>query len=63
MGQADKLIRLAIAAIIVGLYFMSIISGTVAIILGAVAAIAIVTSFINFCPLYSVLGIRTNKKG
>ena len=62
MSKADKLIRLGLAAIVVGLYFMEVISGTVAIVLGVVALILIVTSFINFCPLYSVLGIRTNKK-
>lgn len=63
MGKIDKQIRLGIAAIIIGLYFMDVINGTVAIILGVFAAIFIATSFINFCPLYTVFGIRTNKKG
>jgi ABC-type phosphate transport system permease subunit len=62
MGKADKMIRLGIAAIIIGLYFMNVITGTVAIVLGIFAAIFIATSFINFCPLYTVLNIRTNKK-
>ncbi len=62
MGKLDRSIRLGVAAIIIGLYFMNIISGTAAIILGVVAGIFILTSFVNFCPLYTVLGIRTNKK-
>jgi hypothetical protein len=62
MGKADKMIRLGIAAIIIGLYFMNVITGTVAIVLGIFATIFIATSFINFCPLYTVLNIRTNKK-
>ena len=62
MGKLDRSIRLGVAAIIIGLYFMNIISGTAALILGVVAGIFILTSFVNFCPLYTVLGIRTNKK-
>lgn len=62
MSKIDGKIRLGIALIIIGLYFLNIISGTIAIILGVVAFIFILTSFINFCPLYSIFGVRTNKK-
>lgn len=62
MSKIDGTIRLGFAAIIIGLYFMEIINGTVAIVLGIVAAIFIVTSFVNFCPLYKALGINTSKQ-
>lgn len=62
MGTADKIIRIIIAAVIAGLYFGHIISGTVAIVLLALAAIFVLTSFISFCPLYAPLGISTCKK-
>ena len=62
MGTADKIIRIIIAAVIAGLYFGHIISGTVAIVLLALAAIFILTSFISFCPLYAPFGISTCKK-
>ena len=62
MSKIDGRIRLGLAAIIIGLYFMEVISGTLAIVLGVVALIFIATSFINFCPLYGIFGIRTNKK-
>lgn len=62
MGSVDKIIRV-VAAILIGvLYYMGIISGTVAIVLGVVAAIFIATSFISFCPLYLPFGISTRPK-
>ncbi len=61
MGSTDKLIRLSIAAVIAVLYFLDIISGTLAIVLGLVAVIFALTSLINFCPLYSLIGINTCK--
>jgi len=61
MGSTDKLIRLSIAAVIAVLYFLDIISGTLAIVLGLFAVIFALTSLINFCPLYSLIGINTCK--
>ena len=62
MGKQDKMIRLIVAAIIAVLYFANLISGTTAIVLGVLAIIFAATSFINFCPLYTIFGINTNKK-
>lgn len=62
MGTVDKVVRILIAAIIATLYFTNFISGTLAIILLAVAGIFIVTSFMSFCPLYLPFGISTRKK-
>ena len=62
MGYADRLIRLLIAVVIAVLYFTNIISGTVAIVAGAIALIFIITSFISFCPLYLPFGFNTAKK-
>jgi hypothetical protein len=62
MGSTDKLIRSAIGIIIAILYYAGIITGTLAIVLLAFAIIFLLTSFISFCPLYTLLGINTNKK-
>lgn len=59
MGRADRLIRLLLVATIAVLYYQDIISGTWAIILGVVAIIFLLTSFLSFCPLYNLLGIST----
>jgi O-antigen/teichoic acid export membrane protein len=62
MGMADKAIRFVLAVIVGVLYFTNVISGTLAIVLGAVAVVFILTSFISFCPLYLPFGISTRKK-
>jgi hypothetical protein len=59
MSSTDRNIRLLVAAVIIGLYFTNIISGTLAIVLGIAAGIFLLTSLVNFCPLYRVLGIST----
>ncbi len=61
MGGLDRIIRI-IAAVVVGvLYYLNIIEGTLAYVLLAVSAIFVLTSFINFCPLYAIFGINTCK--
>ncbi len=59
MGSADRLIRLVVAAGLVGLYFTGTITGTVGIIGLVVAAVMLLTSFVSICPLYSLLGVST----
>ena len=59
MGNTDKLIRLGVAALIAVLYYMGVITGTFAIVLGIFGVIFALTSLISFCPLYSLVGINT----
>ena len=59
MGFADRLIRVLIALAVGGLYITGVISGTIAIVAVAVGAVLLLTSLVNFCPLYAILGIRT----
>lgn len=62
MGMADRAVRLLIAAVIAVLYFTHTITGTWAIVLGILAIVFVLTSFISFCPLYAPFGINTCKK-
>lgn len=62
MGTADKIIRILVALVIIGLYFMNQISGTLAIVGLILSGVFILTSFISFCPLYLPFGISTRKK-
>ncbi len=59
MGTIDRVVRVAVAALIAALYFTGQITGTVAIVLGVLAAVFVLTSVISFCPLYSPLGLST----
>jgi hypothetical protein len=62
MGTADRIIRLIVAAIIVFLYLNHILEGTTGIILLVIAIVFALTSFISFCPLYTLFGFSTRKK-
>lgn len=59
MGNLDRGIRLAIAAIIAVLIVTGTVSGALAIVLGVLAAVFVLTSAIGFCPLYAPFGIST----
>lgn len=59
MGNADRWIRLLVAAVAVVLYFTGTVSGTLGIVLLVVAVIFALTSMVKFCPIYAVLGMRS----
>lgn len=62
MGNADRLIRTLLAIMVAVLYFTKLISGTLAIILGILAVIWLLTSLVSFCPAYLPFKISTRKK-
>jgi hypothetical protein len=62
MGPADKIVRILVAVVIGILYFTNQLTGTAAIILGIIAIIFILTSFVGFCPLYTPVRFSTKKK-
>lgn len=61
MGAADRTIRIIVALIIAALYYFKVIDGTLAYVLLALAAIFLLTSFVSFCPLYTLFGLNTCK--
>ena len=62
MGTVDRIIRAVFAVAVAVLYFAGIISGIVAIILGILAIVFLLTSIFGFCPLYAPFKFSTNKK-
>lgn len=62
MGTTDRIIRSIIAVIFFVLYYNDIIPGTLGIVLVVISVVFLLTSFISFCPLYSILGITTLRK-
>ncbi len=62
MGNADRIVRLIIAAVFAGLYFANIVTGTFGIILLVLAGIFVLTSLVSFCPLYTLIGFNTCKR-
>ncbi len=58
IGKIDKIIRIALGVILLSLIFL--LEGNLRF-LGLLGFIPIITALINFCPLYKIFGIRTNK--
>ncbi len=61
MGTADKIIRVLIAVVIGVLIYTNVLSGTLAIVLGVFGIVFVLTSLVSFCPLYTLVGIKTCK--
>lgn len=61
MGTFDKGIRLFAAVVLVALYFAEILTGMLGAVGLVLAAVFTLTSMISFCPLYTILGVKTNK--
>ena len=62
MGSVDRIVRVLLALVVAILYFTGVISGTLALILGILALVFLLTSLISFCPLYLPFKISTTKK-
>ena len=59
MGSADRIIR-TIAAIVIGVLILTgRINGTLALVLGAMAVILLLTSTVGVCPAYLPFGLST----
>ena len=62
IGSSDKLVRLALAIILIVLFYKEIVTGTLGIVALVLALVLTVTSLINYCPLYSIFKINTGAK-
>ena len=56
LGQLDRIIRFAVGALLIVLAIM----GTIGV-WGYLGLILVGTAFLNFCPIYRVLGLKTCK--
>lgn len=59
VGIMDRVIRIVVALIFIGLCFAQVVTGTLAIVLLVLAGVFILTALVGFCPLYLPLGINT----
>ena len=62
MGIVDRVIRVLLVALVAVLYFTGVISGVLAIVLGVLAVVFLLTSIVGVCPLYLPFGISTKRK-
>ena len=61
VGKTDKIIRIIIGIITLGIAFFGGVEGTLKIILIIVGIIGLGTGILGFCALYTLLGINTCK--
>jgi len=59
MGNADRIIRLIIVAVLVALYLTGTVTGTLGLVALVAAGIFTLTSLFGFCPLYKIVGLST----
>jgi hypothetical protein len=62
MGLVDRIVRAALAVVVLILYLAGQITGVADVVLGILAVVFLATSVVAFCPLYLPLGISTKKK-
>jgi hypothetical protein len=58
-GSADRVIRVVLGVVLLALYFMGTVTGTLGWVALVVGVIALATGAVGFCPLYAVLGLST----
>jgi hypothetical protein len=60
MGNADRLVRIIIAALLAALYFSGVVTNsTLATVFWVIGIIFTITSAIGYCPLYTLGGFNT----
>lgn len=58
VGSADRIIRIILGAVLIGLTLMGTIGAW-----GWIGVVPLVTAFLRFCPAYAIFGLRTCKEG
>ena len=61
MSKTDRVIRVIVGAALAILNLAGAISGWLATMLVVVGALLVLTGALGFCPLYKLLGIKTNQ--
>ncbi|MBH9551921.1 YgaP family membrane protein [Inhella gelatinilytica] len=54
VGSLDRVARVVIGLVLIALAFLGVIG-----VWGYIGVVPVVTAALGFCPLYTVLGIRT----
>ena len=61
VGSIDKIVRLLLAAVFILLFIFNAVPVIFGYILLALAVILILTSLLNFCPIWMMFGVNTCK--
>ena len=61
MGAVDCILRIITAVVIAVMLIAGVFKGALAIVLGVLAAVFLLTSAVAFCPIYVPMKISTKK--
>ncbi len=62
MGPIDRGFRILAAVAVAALILFGVLKGTLAVVLGVLAGVFLLTALFGFCPLYVPFRITTRKK-
>ena len=62
MGLVDRVVRILAAVLVAVLDPTHVISGPLAVVLGVIAAIFVITGFVGTCPAYLPFKLSTLKR-
>jgi hypothetical protein len=62
MGTTDRTLRILLAAIFGTLFLTHTVTGIAGWVLLVVAVVFLLTSFVSFCPLYTLTGMNTCRR-
>ncbi len=61
MSNADRIVRVVVAALFAYLYFAGIVTGGLGIVLVVLGGVFLLTAIVAFCPLYAPFKFSTYK--
>ena len=62
VGSTDKVIRFIIAIVAIYVSYKGLVQSPWDYVLYAIAGIMILTGLVGTCPIFSLLGLKSNKK-
>jgi len=62
VGNTDRIVRVVLAVVFAALNLLGVVGGAFGIILWALALVLVITSALNFCPIYWMLKLSTRGK-
>lgn len=62
-AQWDRIVRVLIGIVLLYLGWAGVVSGGWGVFFKIIGFVPLITGLIGWCPLYSLLKIRTNKSG
>ena len=59
MGSLDRTVRIILAIALLAYAIFGSATGITAILAGVIGVVFLLTSFVSFCPLYRIVGLKT----